>query len=69
VPPTKLELALRSASRREPARKLVLRADVGVPYGKIRPLYRVVQEVGFPGVNLRVNQQRPERGATTAAAR
>jgi biopolymer transport protein TolR len=67
VPPAKLELALRSASRREPARKLVLRADVGVPYGKIRPIYRVVQEVGFPGASLRVNQQRPEPGAATAA--
>ena len=66
VPPAKLELALRAASRREPARKLVLRADVGVPYGKIRPLYRVVQEVGFPGVSLRVNHQRPEAGATAA---
>ena len=67
VPPAKLELALRSASRREPGRKLVLRADIGVPYGKIRPLYRIVQEVGFPGTSLRVNQQRPEPGATTAA--
>jgi hypothetical protein len=44
----------------------VLRADVGVPYGKIRPLYRVVQEVGFPGTSLRVNQLRPESGATAS---
>jgi biopolymer transport protein ExbD len=66
VPPAKLELALRAASRREPGRKLVLRADVGVPYGRIRPIYRVVQEVGFPGVSLRVNHRRPEAGATAS---
>jgi biopolymer transport protein TolR len=66
VPAPRIELALRAASRREPARKLVLRADVGVPYGKIRPLYRVVQEVGFPGVSLRVNHRKPEGGATAA---
>ena len=59
----KLEPTLRAASRREPQRRLVLRADVGVAYGHVRRAYRVVQEVGFPGVSLRVNQ----RKETTAA--
>ena len=66
VPPAKLEQALRAASRREPARKLVLRADVGVPYGKVRRIYRVAQEVGFPGVSLRVNHRKADT-ATTAS--
>jgi biopolymer transport protein ExbD len=57
IPPPKLEQALRAASHREPQRKLVIRADVGVPYGRVRTLYRVVQSVGFPGVSLRVNHR------------
>jgi biopolymer transport protein ExbD len=60
VPASKLELALRAASRREPQRRLVLRADVGVPYGIVRRTYRVVQEVGFPGVSLRVSHRKVE---------
>ena len=64
VPAAKLEQALRAASRREPQRKLVLRADVGVLYGNVRRIYRVAQEVGFPGVSLRVNRQRGTEGPT-----
>ena len=60
IPAPKLEQALRAASRREPQRKLVLRADVGVSYGHARRVYRVVQEVGFPGVSLRVNHRKVE---------
>jgi biopolymer transport protein TolR len=60
VKPALLEATLRAASRREPQRKLVLRADVGVPYGHARRVYRVVQEVGFPGVSLRVNHRKVE---------
>jgi biopolymer transport protein TolR len=64
VPLARLEPALRAASRREPQRKLVLRADVGVPYGNVRRVYRVAQEVGFPGVSLRVNHRRAGVGPT-----
>lgn len=60
VKPASLEASLRAASRREPQRKLVLRADVGVSYGHARRIYRVVQEVGFPGVSLRVNHRKVE---------
>ena len=60
IKPAQLEPALRAASRREPQRKLVLRADVGVSYGHARRIYRVVQEVGFPGVSLRVNHRKVE---------
>jgi biopolymer transport protein ExbD len=60
IPLGKLEAMLRAASRREPQRKLVLRADVGVAYGHVRRTYRTVQEVGFPGVSLRVNHRKVE---------
>jgi biopolymer transport protein TolR len=60
VAPTALEGRLRAASRREPSRRLVLRGDGGVPYGKVRSVYRSVQEVGFPGVSLRVNHRKGE---------
>ncbi len=58
VAPGALESRLRQVSRREPNRRLVLRGDGGVPYGKVRSVYRSVQEVGFPGVSLRVNQRK-----------
>jgi biopolymer transport protein TolR len=60
IPPAALENRLRLASRREPGRRLVLRGDSGVPYGKVRTVYRSVQEVGFPGVSLRVNHRKGE---------
>jgi biopolymer transport protein TolR len=60
VPAAGLENRLRQASRREPSRRLVLRGDGGVPYAKVRSLYRSVQEVGFPGVSLRVNHRKSE---------
>jgi biopolymer transport protein TolR len=60
VPAAALEGRLRLASRQQPNRRLVLRGDAAVPYGKVRSVYRSVQEVGFPGVSLRVNQRKGE---------
>jgi biopolymer transport protein TolR len=60
VPTSQLERRLREASRREPQRKLVMKGDVGLAYGHARRIYRVVQEVGFPGVSLRVNHRKTE---------
>ena len=59
VPLPALEARLRLASRREPNRRLVVRGDGEVPYGQVRRIYRSVQEVGFPGVSLRVNKRKP----------
>ncbi len=50
-----LEARLRSENRREPSRRLVLRADRGTKYRAVRELMKVTQSVGFPGVSLRVN--------------
>jgi biopolymer transport protein ExbD/biopolymer transport protein TolR len=50
------ESVLREANEKEPARRIVLRADRNAKYGDVRKLFKVCQEVGFPGVSLRVNE-------------
>jgi len=50
-----LEERLRAENKREPSRRLVLRADRGTKYRAVRELMKVTQTVGFPGVSLRVN--------------
>lgn len=57
-----LERQLRDANEREPLRRLVLRADKDVEYQHIRRLYRVCQDIGFPGVSVRVNEVGGEGG-------
>ncbi len=52
-----LAAALRAANEKEPQRKLLLRADQHVRYERARDLFRICQEIGFPGVSLRVNEQ------------
>lgn len=52
-----LEAKLRAASKREPSRRVVIKADKAAEYIQVRELYRVAQEVGFPGVSLRVNRR------------
>lgn len=54
--PDQFEATLRAANDREPSRRLVLRADRKAHYGAVRKLFRACQEVGFPGVSLRVNE-------------
>ena len=47
---------LREANEREPHRRLVLRADHASHYGDVRKLFKQCQEIGFPGISLRVNE-------------
>jgi biopolymer transport protein ExbD len=68
VAAAELPLVMRAASRREPSRRLVIRADHEVRYATIRTLYRAVQAVGFPGVSLRVNQRQPGEAPSGAVA-
>jgi len=49
---------LREENRREPARRLVLRADRAARYGDVRKLFKDCQEIGFPGVSLRVSERK-----------
>lgn len=50
-----LELALREANERAPNRRIVLRADKETPYSLVRPLFKTCQDIGFPGISIRVN--------------
>jgi len=59
----KFEATLRAANEREPNRRLVLRADNVARYTDVRALFKHCQEVGFPGISLRVNEL---KGATAA---
>jgi biopolymer transport protein TolR len=52
---------LSAALENEPHRRLVLRADAGAHYGDVRKLYKTCQEIGFPGVSLRVNQLKTDK--------
>jgi biopolymer transport protein TolR len=47
---------LREASQREPQRRLILQADRAARYADIRRLFKACQEIGFPGISLRVNE-------------
>ncbi len=63
LPPGQIEPRLAAARKREPNRRIVLRGDKGTAYAQVRNLYRLVQNVGFPGVSLRVNQRQVASGA------
>jgi biopolymer transport protein TolR len=52
----KLIETLREANERESTRRIVLRADRTARYGDVRVLFAACQELGFPGVSLRVNE-------------
>lgn len=49
------EERLAAFHRAEPLRRIVLRGDRGVQYGRMRTLYGICQRIGFPGVALQVN--------------
>jgi biopolymer transport protein TolR len=51
---------LREANTREPSRRLIVRADRTAKYGDARKLFKACQELGFPGVSLRVNELKQE---------
>jgi biopolymer transport protein ExbD len=55
-----LETKLRAASRAQPGRRIVVRADKLADYAKVRDIYRIAQSSGFPGVSLRVNRLQDE---------
>jgi biopolymer transport protein ExbD len=60
IPAETLEKVLRTVSKRQPGRKLVLRADKKVRYTDIRGLYQTIQKVGFPGISIRVNHRKTD---------
>ena len=59
-----LEARLRSLHEAEPLRRLILRGDSSLEYQHVRSVFALCQEIGFPGISLRVGQ----RGPTDEAA-
>jgi biopolymer transport protein TolR len=53
-----LKERLTQAQEHEPLRRLVLRADRTAHYGDVRKLFKTCQEIGFPGISLRVNERK-----------
>jgi len=52
---------LQAAHQSEPLRRLALRADENLPYGRMREVCDRVQKIGFPGIALMVGERhRPE---------
>ena len=66
IPWGMLEARLKLASLRAPGKRVVLRGDKGASYGNIRRAYRVVQQVGFPGIAMKVNHRQGESPAQGA---
>ena len=54
--PDSFKERLTAALEREPGRRLILRADRTANYGSVRKLFAICQEIGFPGISLRVNE-------------
>lgn len=70
VPWAELENRLKAAAKREPGKRIVLRGDKGAKYAEVRRLYRIAQQVGFPGVSMKVNRRQddgPDEGRAGAA--
>lgn len=59
LPEEGLEERLSSIRKSDPKRSVVLRADVGIPYGQVRKLYGICERLGFPGVALAVSEKQP----------
>jgi len=60
TPWARLEGRLKAAASRAPGKRVVLRGDKGASYGNIRRAYRVVQQVGFPGIAMKVNHRQDQ---------
>jgi biopolymer transport protein TolR len=54
----KVEATLRAEHEKKPEKRLVVKADKGVTYGKMRGLFASAQKIGFPGVALMVDERR-----------
>lgn len=55
--PEAFEQEMRRRHEAQRRRKIVLRVDGGVQYGRVRDMMALCREIGFPGVSLRVNER------------
>lgn len=61
LPESGLRERLRGAHRDVPDKRLVLKADRGIKYGKMRDIFASAQDIGFPGVALMVDEKKSDR--------
>jgi biopolymer transport protein TolR len=57
---TELVPTLTAAHEKEPEKRLVLKADRGVTYAKVRGLFAQAQRLGFNGVALMVDEKQKQ---------
>lgn len=60
IPWANLETRLKVAASQAPGKRVVVRGDKGASYASIRRVYRAVQQVGFPGVAMKVNHRQDQ---------
>jgi biopolymer transport protein TolR len=56
--PAALQPQLEAIRARDPYRRVRIKADKRVAYGSVRAVFKVCQEVGFPGVALQVGDRK-----------
>ncbi len=64
---SELEEFLTQQHRAQPRRKIVLRADGGVQYVRVREMMHTCRMIGFPGVSLRVNGRNQDESGAVAS--
>jgi biopolymer transport protein TolR len=45
---------LKAVHQKDPEAPVVLKADRGVRYSEVRDVFKAMQDIGFPGINLQV---------------
>jgi biopolymer transport protein TolR len=62
VEPAKVEQTLTDEHKKSPEKRLIVKADKGITYGKMRSLFASAKKIGFPGVALLVDERGKETG-------
>lgn len=55
-----LEAAMQKLFVEDPERRVLLNADSKLPYSDVRKTFKLMQEIGFKGVSLKVLQKKKE---------
>lgn len=53
---------LKALHEQKPETRVVLKADAGLAYGKVRAMFKRCQELGFPGASLQVIDRANKQG-------
>ena len=53
-----LKARLLETKKNEPERRVVLKGDQTLPYARVREIFALVQDTGFPGVALMVSKRK-----------